>query len=93
MLTENKFLTYKLTEISEYPKGKGIVLCGLNEGQTLKEVTLIRNKEIIFEVTSKNDNISEINLQKDFDTYIKGRSAKGHSLPIKLKEANVKIKK
>lgn len=93
LTTENKFLTYKLTEISEYPKGKGIVLCGLNEGHTLKEAILIRNKEIIFEVTSKNDNISEINLQKDFDTYIKGRSAKGHSLPIKLKEAIVKIKR
>lgn len=90
--TENKFLTYKLSEISEYPKGKGIVICGLNEGQYIKEMTLIRNKDISFTVTSKNDNISEINIQKDFDHYIKGRSSKGQPLPIKLKEAFVKIK-
>lgn len=92
LTSENKFLTYKLSEIAEYPKGKGIVLCGLPEGQTIKEVTLIKNKEISFIITSKNENVSEINLQKEFDTYIKGRSAKGHSLPIKLKEALVKIK-
>lgn len=90
--TENKFLAYKLTEIPEYPKGKGVVLCGLSEGHSIKEMRLIRNKSISFSVTSKNDNISEINIQKDFDTYIKARSSKGHSLPIKLKEALVKIK-
>jgi len=93
LTTENKFLTYKLSEIAEYPKGKGIVICGLPDGQNIKEITLIRNKEISFTVTSKNDNVSEISLQKDFDTYIKGRSAKGHQLPIKLKEATVKIKR
>ena len=93
LTTENKFLTYKLSEISEYPKGKGITLCGLPEGQFIKENILIRNKEIVFEVKSKNDNVSEINLQKDFDSYVKGRSAKGHTLPIKLKEAEVKIKR
>lgn len=91
--TENKFLAYKLSEISEYPKGRGIVICGLNEGQSIKEMMLIRNKDISFIVTSKNDNISEINIQKDFDNYIKGRSAKGQALPIKLKEAVVKIKR
>lgn len=93
LTSENKFLTYKLSEISEYPKGKGIVLCGLSEGQYIKESIIIRNKEVIFTVTSKNDNNYEINIGKDFDSYIKGRSAKGHALPIKLKEALVKIKK
>lgn len=93
LTTENKFLTYKLSEIAEYPKGKGIVLCGLNEGHTIKESIIIRNKEITFNVTSKNDNNSELSIAKDFDSYIKGRSAKGQSLPIKLKEATVKIKR
>lgn len=93
LTTENKFLTYKLSEIVEYPKGKGIVLCGLTEGHNIKESIIIRNKEISFTVTSKNDNNSEVNITKDFDSYIKGRSAKGQALPIKLKEATVKIKR
>lgn len=88
--TENKFLTYKLSDVSEIGKGKGIVLCGLPEGSKIKEVKIIKDYQVKFALDSKNGKDKECFITKEhFGEYIKGRSTKGAILPIKDKTSNI----
>jgi topoisomerase-4 subunit A len=89
--TENKFLMYKLNNISEIGKGKGVVTCGLPEGQKIKEVKLIRHgEEIKFMVKGKKE--SEFILKEEEAVqFEKGRSTKGGFLPLKEKDKTSEI--
>lgn len=92
LTNENKFLTYSIKEISEYPKGKGIVLCGLGKDNYIKEIKIIKDKKITFKLISKNNNETEVTIEKDFNNYVKSRSTKGTLVPTKLKEVEISIK-
>ncbi len=91
--TENKFLTYRLNNISEIGKGKGIVICGLPENQKIKEVKLFRDEEDIkFITVGKNKKELEFSIKpEDWANYEKGRSTKGGFLPIKDKMSEIKF--
>lgn len=91
--TENKFLMYKLNNIPEIGKGKGVVICGLPENQKIKEVKIFRpNEEIKFITQGKNKKDLEFILKNDSIIVIeKGRSTKGSFLPIKDKLSEIKF--
>ncbi|NCQ52216.1 DNA topoisomerase 4 subunit A [archaeon] len=91
--TENKFLMYKLNNISEIGKGKGVVICGLPDNQKIKEVKIIRpNEEIKFITQGKNKKDLEFTLKpEDAILFEKGRSTKGGFLPIKDKLSEIKF--
>lgn len=92
--TENRFLTYKLNQISEISKGKGVVICGLNDQFKIKSIQLIKNKQIQFLCINKNKKEQIFELQeKDWNTFEKGRSTKGSFLPIKDKMSEIYFKK
>jgi DNA gyrase/topoisomerase IV subunit A len=92
--TENKFLMYKLNNISVIGKGKGVVTCGLPEVQKIKDVKLIRpGEEIRFSVTSKNGKETEFLLKEEESVqFEKGRATKGNFLPLKDKDKTSEIK-
>jgi topoisomerase-4 subunit A len=90
--TENKFLTYKLNNLSEIGKGKGVVLVGLPEGQKIKQIKLIRKEDALkfMTVSSKNKTEKEITLKaEDALGFEKGRSTKGNHLPLKDKGSEI----
>lgn len=89
--TENKFLMYKLNNVSEIGKGKGVVICGLPENQKIKQVKLIRaDEEIKFITVGKNKKEQEFTLKEaDLVHFEKGRSTKGGFLPIKDKMSEI----
>lgn len=92
--TENRFLTYKLSEVSEMGKSKGIVLCGLQGEFKIKEVRLLREKEAQFDVKNKNGKVSAFTLKdEEFSKMVKGRSTKGNFLPIKDKACEISFTK
>lgn len=92
--TENRFLTYKLSEISEISKGKGVTICGLTKDYKIKEITLIKDKDVKFNLLSTKNKTSEyVLLEKDFVSYVKGRSTKGAFLPIKDKMSEISFNK
>lgn len=88
--TENRFLTYKLSEISEIGKGKGVTLCGLPPGHKIKQVKLIKDGQVNFAVKGKNGKESEFLMTPQILTdFVKGRSTKGNFLPIKDKMSEI----
>ena len=91
--TENKFLTYKLNNISEIGKGKGIVICGLPENQKIKQVKIFRAEEDIKFITiGKNKKELEFSIKlEETINYEKGRSTKGSFLPIKDKMSEIRF--
>lgn len=89
--TENKMLIYKLSEISEIGKGKGVGLMGFNEGYTLKNIQLVCTKSVSVKVQEKKkDYVLSIDNQ-EFDRYVQKRSvsAKGKILNTKDKTATI----
>ena len=93
--TDNKFLMYGLQNVSEISKGKGVVLCGLAEGQKIKEIKLLAEscEKIEFATQSKLVKEKEISIEnEDFKSYEKGRSTKGTNLPLKDKTIDIKFK-
>lgn len=91
--TENRFLTYKLNQISEIGKGKGVVICGLQNKYKIKEIKLIKEKNIQFQCISKNKKEQVLELKEnDLSTFEKGRSTKGSFLPIKDKMSEIYFK-
>jgi len=90
--TENKFLTYKLSLVSEIGKGKGIVLCGLPEGQKIKEIKLLKEPKVQFKTNSKLVKEKLITLENDaFLAFEKNRSAKGNHLALKDKNTQIQF--
>ena len=90
--TENKFLMYKLNNVSEIGKGKGVVLVGLPDGQKIKQVKLLRPEEEIKFMTysGKNRTEKEFTLKtEEAINFEKGRSTKGTHLPLKDKTADI----
>lgn len=88
--TENKFLTYKLNLVSEIGKGKGITLCGLPDGQKIKEIKLLKEPKVHFITNSKLIKEQNINLEGEaFSSYEKNRSAKGNHLALKDKSTKI----
>lgn len=82
--TENKFLIYALNNISEIGKGKGVVICGLPDGQKIKNIKLIKDDVVNFKTNSKL--VKEQNLKLEGEAlaaYEKGRATKGGFLPLK----------
>lgn len=87
---ENRFLTYKLSDVSEIGKGKGIVLCGLPEGGKIKEIKIIKDSQVKFALDGKNGKDKDCLITKEhFTEYVKGRSTKGAILPLKDKASNI----
>lgn len=90
--TENKVLIYKLSEISEIGKGKGVALCGLEENQRIKDLRILKEKKVSFKVANKKSGFTSLVLEgEEFTKLEKKRSAsaKGVHLPIKDKAADI----
>lgn len=89
--TENKFVLFKLSDLSEIGKGKGVTLCGLPKDHKIKQVKLLKEDSIDLKVVGKKDKpvmkLEGENLLK----YEKNRSAssKGSFLPLKDKMSEV----
>lgn len=92
--TENKFLTYPLSSVSEINKGKGVVLVNLPSEHSIKGI-ILHNKdtELKFMVVGKNNKETEYIIKAgsliDFE---KSRSTKGSYLPVKDKMSEINFK-
>ena len=88
--TENRVLVYKLNEISEIGKGKGVVICGLNKPHVIKEIKLVKDGKIEFKGVPKKGKEQLVTLEgEELKRYEKGRATKGSFLPLKDKMAEV----
>ncbi len=91
--SENKLLTYSLDLISETKgKAKGVVLCGLPDGVTLKAVKAFYtkdNKVIEVKNISKSGKENIIKIDKDLKTFEKGRATKGSLVQLKDKAVEI----
>lgn len=94
LTTENKVLIYKLSEISEISKGKGVTLVNLPAEHKIKEIKLIKNMEVEFETLGARGKEGNYILKnEEFLKYEKGRNTKGSFLPIKEKSTDIFFKK
>lgn len=92
--TENRVLVYKLSEVSEIGKGKGIVICGLPQGHTIKDVTILKEPKATFTTSSKKAKEAEFTLEgEEFLKFEKGRATKGNFLPLKDKSVEINFKR
>lgn len=89
--TENKFVLFKLSELSEIGKGKGVTLCGLPNDFKIKQIKILKEDKVDLKIVGKKDKplmkLEGENLLK----YEKNRSAssKGSFLPLKEKMSEV----
>lgn len=91
--TENKVLVYKLSEVSEIAKGKGITICGLVDGAKIKSLKIITDMKLVFSAIGKKDKEEIITLENDaLVAFEKGRATKGVVLPTKDKTAIINFK-
>jgi len=90
LTTENKFLTYQLSLIPEIGKGKGVALCGLQEGQKISGIRVLKDNSVQFITNSKFTKESNLSLEgTTFSAFEKSRISKGGVLPLKDKSAKV----
>lgn len=88
--TENRYLMYKLDNISEIGKGKGVTICGLHSSYKIKEIKLLREPKAGFKAINKNGKTQQILLQgEELMVFEKGRATKGSFLPLKDKMSEV----
>lgn len=88
--TENKILIYKLTEVSEIAKGKGITICGLPAPFKIKDLKIIKDMKVNFSATGKKEKKEIFTFEnEDLVKMEKGRATKGTILPLKDKTAEV----
>lgn len=89
--TENKVLNYKLSDISEIGKGKGVGLMGFNGEHTLKDFKLLVEKKVKLRIKNKQQNYGLLLEGEDFEKCMQNRSvsAKGKTLNIKDKLSEV----
>lgn len=92
--TENRVLFYKLSEISEIGKGKGVGLMGFNNGYKLKQLKLFNQKNVVVNVFEKKKTTEYIINKEEFDRVSQRRSvsAKGKVLNLKDKLCNIEFK-
>lgn len=91
--TENRVLIYKLNEISEIAKGKGITICGLHDNFKIKSLKIIKDMKVEFLTLSKKGKEETIILEGDnLKEFEKGRATKGSFLAIKDKMSEVMFK-
>lgn len=89
--TENRLLVYKLDEISEIGKGKGVGLMGFNNNHTLKNIKLVTEKSVDIKVREKRKEFILNVTGDEFSRCVQKRSvaAKGKVLNIKDKLADI----
>lgn len=91
--TENKVLIYKLSEISEIAKGKGITICGLSGDFKVKNLKIIKDMKIEFSAINKKGKEEIVKIEGDnLKALEKGRATKGSFLNIKDKTSDVFFK-
>jgi topoisomerase-4 subunit A len=91
--TENKVLIYKLTELSEISKGKGVTICNLPEPFKIKDFRLIKDMCMKFTAVSKKGKEEVVVLEnQNLINFEKGRATKGVFLAIKDKMSEVTFK-
>lgn len=89
--TENRFVVYKLSDLSEIGKGKGVTLCGLPNAHKIKQIKLLKEPSVEFKIIGKKDKpVFKLN-EEELLKYEKNRSAssKGSFLPLKDKMSEV----
>ncbi len=93
--TENRVLIYKLDEVSEIGKGKGVGLMGFNGQHTLKEFKMLDDKSVALTIAEKKKTFEYLLEGEEFTRCMQKRSvaAKGKVLNIKDKLADVTFSK
>lgn len=92
LTSENKFILFKLSDVSEIGKGKGVALCSLPENQYIMQVKLLKENSISFILDGKVD--KPIVVEGDeLLRYERNRSSsvKGQLLNLKQKFNKIKI--
>ena len=71
--TNGRLLCYRLSEIKEFSKGKGVALCGLDDGAKLDQIAYWHENKIIFQIEGlkKPTTLSETEMAK----HIQSRSS------------------
>lgn len=89
--TENRLLMYKLSDISEIGKGKGVGLMGFNAEHKLKALKLLREEKVNVQVKEKRKQYVLTLEGEEFNKHLQNRSvsAKGKTLNIKDKLAEI----
>lgn len=92
--TENKVLIYKLSEINEIAKGKGITIFGgMSDTNKIKDIKIIKDMKVTFEGKPTKGKTETYTLEGDnLIAFEKGRATKGTLLPWKDKLSEVTFK-
>lgn len=89
--TENRLLVYKLSDISEIGKGKGVGLMGFNGEHKLKELKLLREDKVDVQVKEKRKQYV-LSVEKDeFAKHLQNRSASAKGKPLNVKDKLAEI--
>lgn len=78
--TNGRLLVYRLSEINELSKGKGVALCGLDEGQRLAQVAVLADNELVLEVEGLKRPVKLST--EEFAKHFQGRSSSKKGRPV-----------
>ena len=66
--SNQRLLIYRLSEINELPKGKGVALCGLDAEASLAQCLILSNNEVNYLLNGKNKMLSNEEFVKHFQS-------------------------
>lgn len=89
--TENRFVLFKLSDLTEIGKGKGVTLCGLPGNYKIKQIKLLKEPSLEFKVVGKKEKPTFKLEGEALMAFEKTRSAssKGSFLPLKDKMSEI----
>jgi len=86
----NKILIFKLREVSEISKGKGVVLIKMEKEDFIKEINIFKVNEVALVAGEKKDIVLDA---KKIEDYVAGRATKGKVIKDRSKILELSFKK
>ena len=76
--SNNRLLAYRLSEINELPKGKGVALIGLDKDCSLSQIQVLKNNELWLNISGKLKKMDD----SEFASHVQSRSSSKKGKPV-----------
>ncbi len=77
--SNSRLLAYRLGEIADLPRGKGLALLGLDEGQTLQQIAILRENRLSYRI---GDGKAIRMPDEEFAQHVQSRSSSKKGKPV-----------
>lgn len=85
-----KLLVFTLAEVREVPRGRGVILMGLDNDETLAEVALVPAGKLVVHGTNRLGRVTSVTIEGDeLAKFVRHRARKGALVASKLKRVGL----